>query len=364
MYFDPWSPEPFLQALLEALPDGWSGMCTKPYPEGGEYEDLRLREMTRDALVWAEFLSPDEATSPGERILIGLEAGDMSTRYGLTIGLLKGPGAASALFLSSPGNPVDNQQEFYRLPANTTPAEVAHVLCQLSRAADRRVVDDILHEAAADTRYPAGWFPGERIIVLDPETTGLNEHQDRIVEAAWLLADRRALAWDSVLINPGVPVKDSYRIHAIDDVTALHHGRNPREAIDEVTGAVAKHIVDGVALVVFNRTFDLPFLAAECRHHGLPTLEDRVGRPLKVVDPMRIHQSVQRRGGSSKLADLALLYSPGNTASHSALGDCLATWDVLAALCRNESRAIARRAFNRSARDAQELTLRHLLALS
>ncbi|MFI5772712.1 hypothetical protein ACIA74_30205 [Streptomyces sp. NPDC051658] len=42
MYFDPWSPEPFLQALLEALPDGWSGTCTKPYPEGGEYEDVRI----------------------------------------------------------------------------------------------------------------------------------------------------------------------------------------------------------------------------------------------------------------------------------------------------------------------------------
>lgn len=364
MYFDPWSPEPFHQALLEALPEGWSGACTQPYAEGGEYEELRLREMAGDALVWAELQSPDEVTSPGERILIGLYAGDMSPRYGLTIGLLQGPGAASVLFLSSPVNLVDNQQEFYRLPANTTPAEVAHVLFQLSRAADRCVVDDILHEAAADTRYPTGWFPGERIIVLDLETTGLNEHQDRIVEAAWLLADRRALAWDSVLINPGAPVKDSYRIHAIDDVTALHHGRNPQKAIDEVTGVVAKHIVDGATLVVFNRTFDLPFLAAECRRHGLPTLEDRVGRPFKVVDPMRIHQSVQRRGGSSKLADLALLYSPGNTALHSALGDCLATWDVLAALCRHQSRAIARRAFNGSACDVEELTLRHLFALS
>ncbi|MET7642959.1 hypothetical protein ABZS83_04790 [Streptomyces sp. NPDC005426] len=66
----------------------------------------------------------------------------------------------------------------------------------------------------------------------------------------------------------------------------------------------------------------------------------------------------------SKLADLALLYSPGNTALHSALGDCLATWDVLAALCRYQSRAIARRAFNGSACDVEELTLRHLFTLS
>jgi hypothetical protein len=120
--------------------------------------------------------------------------------------VLSGAIGSSSLFVYSPGGPADDRGKFQRLPRASTPAEVAHVLCQLARAADRLMVEELLQEAAAEGRHTAGWFPGERIVVLDLETTGLSTDTDRIVEAAWLLADHRALAWDSVMIDPGRPV--------------------------------------------------------------------------------------------------------------------------------------------------------------
>ncbi|MFG2536109.1 hypothetical protein ACGFU4_12725, partial [Streptomyces sp. NPDC048511] len=96
----------------------------------------------------------------------------------------------------------------------------------MSRAADRRVVEYLLRECTKDPRQPTGWFPGGRVTILDLETTGLDRQHDRIVEAAWLLADRRALAWDSILINPGIPIPhDSYDIHGLD-VVSYGEGRS------------------------------------------------------------------------------------------------------------------------------------------
>ncbi|MFG2539901.1 hypothetical protein ACGFU4_32155 [Streptomyces sp. NPDC048511] len=88
-----------------------------------------------------------------------------------------------------------------------------------------------------------------------------------------------------------------------------------------------------------------------------------MGKPVKAVDPMLIHQRVSRRG-SSKLADLAAIHSSGNNAAHNALGDCLATWDVLAYLCRNQKNAIPRRAFSGHGAQGQQLLLPHLFSFS
>ncbi|MFI9265763.1 exonuclease domain-containing protein [Streptomyces werraensis] len=345
--------------MIKALPYEWNGGTTGSKLTDSYQEKLRQRELAGDALAWAKSLRPGEATAPGERILLSL--GDIDVRYGAVIGLLTGPNDRSSLFISA-----HQHREFLRLPRTSTPGEVAHALCRLARAADRRAVEEPLQEATAEGSHPIGWFPGKRIVVLDLETTGRHPDTARIVEAAWLLADHRALAWDSVLINPGVPIpEDAYNIHSIDDMMVRNDGVSPLEALDILTHTLAKQITNGATLVIFNRTYDLPLLDAECRRHSLPTLADRLGRPVQVVDPMRISQQT-RRAGSHALADLALLYSPGNLAAHSALGDCLATWDVLAALCKSYDKTIVRLLSQRqeSVRHDEPFGLRHLVACS
>ncbi|MGW7786097.1 exonuclease domain-containing protein [Streptomyces tricolor] len=365
MFFDSRAPEPFLDALIEALPYEWNGSCTGPQLPDSHQEMLRQRDLAHDTRAWARFLWPGEATGPGERLMLSL--GDDVVRYGVVVGSLSRPDDAPSLFISSSGGLTDEEGEFHRLPRTSTPGEVAHVLCRMARAADRRAVEKELQEAAAEGRHRAGWFPGGRIIVLDLETTGLDTETARVVEAAWLLADHRALAWDNMLINPGVPIpEDAYNVHSINDRLARSEGAAPLGALDALVSALAKHISDGATLVIFNRTFDLPLLDAECRRHGLPTLADRLGHHVQAVDPMRISQQTRRRG-SHALSDLAALYSPGNLAAHTALGDCLATWDVLAALCRGEHASRIVRLLSRwheNPRIDEPLTVRHLLACS
>ncbi|MFE0631576.1 exonuclease domain-containing protein [Streptomyces sp. NPDC058864] len=364
MHFDPRNPAPFFRALIEALPHEWGGACTEPDLTDSHQEDLRRRDLARDALAWAELLKPGETTSCGERIL--LSWGTLSVRFTAVIGRLTRPAGDTALFVYSLGSSEDSRGQLDRLDHMSSPAEVAQVLCGLARAADRRVVEKHLGEAAAEGRRPEGWFPGNRIVVLDLETTGLYPDTARIVEAAWLLADHRALAWDSVLVNPGIPIPvDAYEIHGIDDALVRRSGLDPLEALDALTNTLAKHIIEGATLVVFNYTYDLAVLDAECRRYGLATLTDRLGQKLQVVDPMRISQQIRSRG-SNALADLAVLYSSDDIAPHSALGDCLATWDVLAGLCRSEAKMIVRRLSqgNTQEQPAPPLALHHLVAYS
>ncbi|MFI9809937.1 exonuclease domain-containing protein [Streptomyces sp. NPDC052301] len=364
MFFDSRAPEPFLDALIEALPVGWGGHSTGPGLADSYQEESRQRDLARDACSWEEFLRPGETTGFGEWLLLSLGEEE---RYAVTIGLLSGPDDSWSLFISSPGGLADEQGEFLRLPRASTPGEVAHALCRMARAADRRAVEKHLQEATAERRHASSSLPGGRIVVFDLETTGLDPETARIVEAAWLVADHRALAWGSVLIDPGVPIPEgAYDVHGIDDTMARNDGVSPRDAIDELTGILAKEISDGATLVIFNRVYDLPLLDAECRRHGLPRLADRLRRPVQVVDPMRISQQIRYHSDNHALSDLADLYSPGNLAAHSALGDCLATWDALVGLCRHYGEIVVRLLFQRQevARHDEPLTVQHLLACS
>jgi hypothetical protein len=64
--------------LIEALPDEWNGTWTGPQLADSYKEELRLRDLARDARAWAPFLRSGEAAGPGERLLLDL--GDIDVR--------------------------------------------------------------------------------------------------------------------------------------------------------------------------------------------------------------------------------------------------------------------------------------------
>ncbi|MDR1427517.1 MAG: DNA polymerase III subunit epsilon, partial [Bifidobacteriaceae bacterium] len=124
------------------------------------------------------------------------------------------------------------------------------------------------------------------VLGFDTETTGVCVQQDRIVTAAVVQrhADRRVVehTW---LLAPDIEIPlRATAIHGITTDYARSHGQDRKTGLDELASAIADDA--GLPLVAFNAPYDLGILDAELRRVGLPTLAERLGRPVApVLDP-------------------------------------------------------------------------------
>lgn len=107
------------------------------------------------------------------------------------------------------------------------------------------------------------------IVFFDVETTGLSRTSDRIVQIAWILADRtgKISARESFIIKPegyGIPSKAA-SVHGIDTETAFKSGRPApyvlRKFASDASGAQF--------LVGHNIPFDIGILRADLRRHDI-----------------------------------------------------------------------------------------------
>ena len=174
----------------------------------------------------------------------------------------------------------------------------------------------------------------------DCETTGTDVSRDRIVSAALVLrAADGTTTTNTWLIDPGIPVPAAaVAIHGLSTEHLRAHGAKPAEALDQVATSLARCLAVGVPLLIYNAPFDLRILEAELKRHGLPTLSDRLGSPVKpVVDPLVIDRAVDRyRKGGRKLADLIDTYRVlASGQLHDATGDVINTIAVLDAIMRS-----------------------------
>ncbi|MFI9160716.1 exonuclease domain-containing protein [Kitasatospora aureofaciens] len=174
------------------------------------------------------------------------------------------------------------------------------------------------------------------LVGFDLETTGTDPAVDRIVTAA--LVDTvgavrvEAANW---LLDPGVPIPaEAEAIHGIGDAMARSRGRQAKEAVEEIAAALCARIADGRPVVAFNAPFDLSLLDAELRRYGLPTLAERLGRPVgPVLDALVIDRAVDRyRKGSRTLQRVCEEYGVELTDAHEAGSDALAAVRVAVAL--------------------------------
>jgi DNA polymerase-3 subunit epsilon len=176
-----------------------------------------------------------------------------------------------------------------------------------------------------------GWATGP-LVAFDTETTGLDVDADRIVTAYLGDGGASELSW---LVDPGVAIPArTTAIHGITTHEARAHGRVATEAIGEIVDALARALVDGIAVVTYNAAYDFTLLDRECRRHGLQTLEDRIRRPVSpLVDPLVLDRHVDRyRRGPRRLPDACQVYGVLPLGFHDARSDALAALGVARAL--------------------------------
>ena len=155
------------------------------------------------------------------------------------------------------------------------------------------------------------WHLG-RLCAFDVETTGVDTGEDRIVTAhIAAVGGGQPVISRSWVINSGVPIPaEATAIHGITDEHVRVNGEPASVAVNAIAAALASNLANGTPIVVYNAPFDLTMLRAELDRHGMPSLEDRIGREVRpVIDPLVIDKALDRyRKGSRKLIDVAAHY--------------------------------------------------------
>lgn len=169
---------------------------------------------------------------------------------------------------------------------------------------------------------------------FDTETTGVSPTEDRIVTAAVVTWHGGTVSGSRTwLADPGIPIPErATAVHGISTAFAREHGSAPDEVLEQINAALAQHLSEGSAVVIFNAGYDLPLLAADSRRHGVPTLADRVGAVAPVIDPLVLDRALEKyRRGKRTLGDLCRAYGVEvSSDAHQADADAAMTTALLA----------------------------------
>ena len=164
-------------------------------------------------------------------------------------------------------------------------------------------------------------------VVLDVETTGLRpDRGDRVVSLAAVRVRDGQVRRDEVfdaLVNPGRPIPArSSAIHGITDERVAG-----MPSLEDVLPAFLRFTGDAV-IVGHEVWFDLAFLEPEARRMGLPTIPSGNG----VVDTRLCSRLIHGSFPDHTLDAVAERFGVAVQGRHSALGDALATAEVLVRL--------------------------------
>ncbi len=175
------------------------------------------------------------------------------------------------------------------------------------------------------------WYDAGPMAPWDCESTGVDVETDRIVTACVGLLRPATPKWDvtvkSWLIAVEIDIPEAASaIHGITTEYAKEHGQPPAEALDLIGAELALAMRAGFPLVGSNLVYDNSLSDRELRRHNLPTVEERLGRPIgpcidvyvldKWIDPYR--------KGSRKLIDLCATYGVRIDGAHDSTFDAMA----------------------------------------
>ena len=160
--------------------------------------------------------------------------------------------------------------------------------------------------------------PGDPLLVLDLETTGLSPHENEIIEVALMRVEGDEVIKLSRFVNPGTSIPPFItRLTGISDADVAD-APDVHTVLEEVVP-----YLEGATLVIQNAPFDLGFLRPRMRRLGVKIHNE-------VIDTVqwarRSLPRMKRRGLDYLIR--AFEVSIATKARHRALGDVEATWQV------------------------------------
>lgn len=178
---------------------------------------------------------------------------------------------------------------------------------------------------------------------FDIESTGTDVENDRVVSVtvARITPGQETLVRSHLIaVDVDIP-EQATEIHGITTEHARENGKPPVEVLNAVAADLTDAVSSGVPIVGSNLAYDLTILDRELRRHGLPTVEDRLARPIApVLDVLVIDKAIDRyRKGSRRLDALCEHYGVRLDGAHDSTNDALAAARVLYRIGQRAARA-------------------------
>lgn len=169
------------------------------------------------------------------------------------------------------------------------------------------------------------------MLAFDIESTGINVEEDRVVTACTILLQPAAPVWSQqvnthlIAVDIDIPA-EAEAVHGISTKFARDHGRPAAEVLDLVAADLARAMLAHIPIVGSNLAYDFTILDRELRRHGLPTVEERLGRLLApAIDVLVLDKYLDPfRKGKRNLTALAEHYGIVFVGAHDATADALA----------------------------------------
>jgi DNA polymerase III epsilon subunit family exonuclease len=146
-------------------------------------------------------------------------------------------------------------------------------------------------------------------VAFDVESTGFGPDQDRIIEiGAAKYRDGKTVESTHWLINPGIPIKNSF-VHGITEEDVAGH-----PGFADTYKAFRAFAGDSI-LIAHNASFDVRFMAAEIKRNGLEPM------PNPTINSLALFRRWYPAAPSHKLGELAAHLDLPVAAEHRAQDD-------------------------------------------
>lgn len=202
---------------------------------------------------------------------------------------------------------------------------------RLQRWLAARRAEDTAYKRLLRSPIPrtAATFAETEFACLDIETTGVDARSSEMLSIGWVVIRRGRVeiaTAQSAIVRPPGEVGESAAVHGLTD-TLCEAGEDARHVMERLLGVLCRRV-----LVVHYAGLDKALLDRICRRHfGAPLL-------VPVVDTLALERRVHSRRHhlddkqSLRLGDLRRAYSLPQYAQHDALGDAIATAELLLAM--------------------------------